>query len=228
MGSFADNVQAFVPPWCFTGLGRSDTVTHMFLADLFRLVLNTFNGENELQSKEARHFWNPFIKKDAYVQDWRLQQSGSSWYSSTNQVLTNHLVSYAGQRMYGIPCIVLDVWITCLLDVCDLTEPRLHLLWFPETQERFLPSKGHVEVQFGNNDFERYKDKSKGILAIVAALEGAFLFACLGSHHFVFHPDDLREMLSEALRREEDTIPPNSGFIGHGYLQQAGRERPGK
>lgn len=35
---------------------------------------------------------------------------------------------------------------------------------------------------------------------------------------FVFYPDDVREKLAKTLGMEEVAIPPNSAFIGHGYL----------
>lgn len=55
----------------------------------------------------------------------------------------------------------------------------------------FLRSGTHVEVQAGSNDIERDKDNSPHLFSIVPGSEGAFLYACLKSYHFVFYFDDV-------------------------------------
>lgn len=88
MDSITDHMLALVPLSCFKPLGRSDTVTHMSLADLFRFVSSTFDGEEGQKGEEARHFWNPIIHKGSEVEDSRVWHSGVARYSSTIQLLS--------------------------------------------------------------------------------------------------------------------------------------------
>lgn len=47
----------------------------MLLADLFRLFLSLFDGEEALRGAEERNFWNPIIKKSAEEKDRRVRHS---------------------------------------------------------------------------------------------------------------------------------------------------------
>lgn len=49
--------------------------------------------------------------------------------------------------------------------------------------------------------------------------KGAFLYLGLGSHHHRFHLDDVKESLTQKYTITEVNIPPDSLFIGHGYVQ---------
>lgn len=62
MESFVVRRPSFVATSSFTGLGNSDTVTHVSLLDLLMFDLNMFDSEEGLQVEETRHFFNPIIK----------------------------------------------------------------------------------------------------------------------------------------------------------------------
>lgn len=44
----------------------------MSLADMFRSVLNMFEGEDALLVEEACHFWTPIINKGSEIEEERL------------------------------------------------------------------------------------------------------------------------------------------------------------
>lgn len=48
------------------------------MVDLLKFFLNTIDGEDALQVEEARHLWNPIIKKCLEVEDRRLRQSAAA------------------------------------------------------------------------------------------------------------------------------------------------------
>lgn len=61
--SFADHMNFFIHASCFTGVGQNEAVKHDSLVDLFRIVLNTFDGQEALQGEQAPHFNNSIINK---------------------------------------------------------------------------------------------------------------------------------------------------------------------
>lgn len=192
------------------------TVTHMSLVDVFRLTLNTLDREEALQGKEARHFWNPIISNGSEVEDQRLNQSGFAGSSSSNIQLIYHPVNDSRPLIYGFRRAELDVWIGWLLDLCDLTDCDSHSFWLPATGGRFHLTGIHVKGQAGHKNFDHDEDRSPGFFVIVTWLMGAILYACLGSQHFLFYPDNERERLAKTLRTKGGTIPPRSVFIGYG------------
>lgn len=44
MESLVDHMLDLLPSLCFTALDRSEAITHMSQAELFRFVLNTYDG----------------------------------------------------------------------------------------------------------------------------------------------------------------------------------------
>lgn len=55
-------------------------------------------------------------------------------------------------------------------------------------------------AQVGHCDFGCGNEISRGPFAIVPKSEQAFLQVCLGSHHFMFYPTDVRERTAKTLR----------------------------
>lgn len=72
MESFADHMQAFPPRSCIASLDQGRKPTYVSLADLFRIVMHTLDGEEALQEEEARHVRIPFINKDSEMEVRRL------------------------------------------------------------------------------------------------------------------------------------------------------------
>lgn len=60
------------------------------------------------------------------------------------------------------------------------------------------------------------KTKVPGLFPISFWLEGAFLYKCLKSHHFLFYPRHVREKLAQTLRMKGVTVPQNSELIADG------------
>lgn len=115
-----------------------------------------------------------------------------------------------------------------LLNFCDLAEHGLPSLWLAETGSRSFLSGRHAEAQVGDYDFELDEDEGPGFSAFVNWVEGRFLYACPKSLRFVFYPDDEGGRLAKKPKVEEVTISPNSLFIGHGYIENAGGEWQGE
>lgn len=99
--------------------------------------------------------------------------------------------------------------------MCELTERALHLLWVPATRVRSCLSGTHVEAHVAYNDFEHDKDNSTGFCVMDTGSKGAFLYACTGSHHFVFYLDDVNDRLDQMLIMEKVTVPPNAEVVAH-------------
>lgn len=83
-------------------------------------------------------------------------------------------------------------------------------------------------MQAGDKDFEHNKDKLPGSFPIVLELEGAFLYTCPVSHHFMSYHDNGNERLPKARGMEEVVIPTDLVFAGHGLVEHAGGEWLGK
>lgn len=112
----------------FTALGCDDTLTHMSMADLFRIVQNTFVCKSALQGEEACYLWYQIINMASEVRAWRLQNSGFARYSLTNQLLVQNVMNDVVCRIYGILCAELEVLAEWLLASCDIAERRSHSL----------------------------------------------------------------------------------------------------
>lgn len=80
---------------------------------------------------------------------------------------------------------------------------------------------GQGEPQVCHNDFDHDEEESANFFDIATKSESASLYTCLGSHHFVFYPDDIKERLAKMMRMKEVTIPSNALFMGHEFLQHA-------
>lgn len=88
----------------------------------------------------------------------------------------------------------------------DLGRAKVSLLWLPGTGGGFILYGRGVNAQFWHNDSEHAKIKSAGLVTIVTGFVGASLYLCPGSHHFVFHPDDVKESLAQKLMMKENIL----------------------
>lgn len=81
------------------------------MADLFRLVLSTFHGEEVRQDEKTGHIWNQIIRKVSEMEELCQQQNGVAQNLSTNPLLMDHPVNEAKVLICGTWCSELDDWI---------------------------------------------------------------------------------------------------------------------
>lgn len=60
-----------------------------------------------------------------------------------------------------------------------------------------------------------------GYFVIIAGAEYSTVYACVGSHLYVFYLKTASEMPAIGLTLEENGIPPSSVFYGNGYIQNS-------
>lgn len=65
----------------------------MSLNDLFKFVLNSFDGEEAPQAEDACYLRITIINKGSKVEKQRLREIGVVQYSSTNQWQRHHIVN---------------------------------------------------------------------------------------------------------------------------------------
>lgn len=75
-------------------------VSYVLFHDLFQFVVSMSDGKVALQADDVRHFCNPNIKEGSEVEDQRLRHTSVARYSSTNQLLMQHLVNDNGGLIY--------------------------------------------------------------------------------------------------------------------------------
>jgi len=79
-------------------------------------------------------------------------------------------------------------------------------------------------AQTGHNDFSHTRGDNVGYFCIATGKEGASIWICESSHKFAFYEEDKKRQLADILKMEKISIPANSVFFGHGYVQHAGAE----
>jgi len=122
----------------------------------------------------------------------------------------------------------LDVWLGLLASQLNLDDNGACPSFFPRTGGRFLLSGKNCGIQVEHQDFLVDDSiSSPGYFIIVTGPEDGSLMVCPGSHKFVHYTEDEKLALGDVLKYERITIPANSVFIGHGYLQHAGDEYNG-
>lgn len=78
--------------------------------------------------------------------------------------------------------------------------------------------------QCSHNDFEFVApSRNPGFFRIVTGREGISHWACPGSHQFVYYPTVVEKTMASRQYMVVVIIPPQSLFVGHGYLQHMGR-----
>lgn len=156
------------------------------------------------------------------MKDAGLREPSAAKYSWSNQLYMHHLVSGAAWLVYGT---------SRSNGTCGLYGRRLCVT---------EPDAGHIcsgcqrleTTSFCRDCRLRSKlaakalsiTKTSGLASfpVVTGSGGLFLYACTGSHHFMFYPDVVRERVAKMQRMQEVTIPQISVFFGHGYLPHAG------
>lgn len=189
-------------------------------------VYSTFPGEQSLRDEGNRDLWSPIINAGEERDDEEARNKGAARYTSMPKLLMEEFEKE--EHMWVARCrALLDVWLGMLALLLNIDENGRHALWMPATGGRFLISgglNGGVKPQVGHNDFPAHKGKSPGYFFIVTGNEVGKLYVCKGSHHYVFYPTAAKRALAKHLKLESIELPPNSVFVGHGWLQHAGAE----
>lgn len=154
---------AFIHLSCITSLVQRETVTHMSQAEMFRYVLITIDGTEELQGQEAHYLWNPIIKKGSELEDRHLGHSSVLRCYSTNQLPIHYLLNDAGRLISGISRAELDMWFGWFLALYESPERVSHFLWWPETGRRSFCQKSMLTKKLAT-DFKHEKNKFPGLL----------------------------------------------------------------
>ena len=107
----------------------------------------------------------------------------------------------------------------CLVKLQDLNDVPLK---FPNSGRRFLLTGEGCPAQVGHNDFDHRLGKGAGFFVMVTGAHPTGLWVCDGSHKNVNQSTRRKLQLADVMRMSLIQIPPNSVFIGHGFLQHAG------
>ena len=192
------------------------------IADLFRKIEEWFPGEAALVNESDRDLWSPIINRGEIDHDEKDRNEGVGRYSSTRRLLENTFetsrdyVSLAERRA------ALDLWIGW---VCSMLDVDNHCTWrteIPNGGGRFLMTGKDCPPQHGHNDFDVRETGSPGYFTITTASEPISLWIAPGSQKYVHLSDIEKERIAMCLEMELITIPPQSIFVGHGYVQHAG------
>lgn len=109
-------------------------------------------------------------------------------------------------------------------------------VWLGRAQVAFVSAEGEL-IPFSaireayrspnwqqSNNLENEKRQVIWFFAIFTGSNATLLSLCLGSLHFDFYLDDVKERRARTLRMEEEIIPPDSMVIVHCYLQHVAVE----
>ena len=95
-------------------------------------------------------------------------------------------------------------------------------LYFQGTGGRFLLTGQDCPPQTGHNDFDHRAGTGPGFFIITTGHEASGLWVADGSHKDVYCSDKRKAKIVKASRLKLISIPANSVFVGHGFLQHAG------
>lgn len=174
--SFTDHVPSFVPLKIFKGLYQRAYVNHVSLGDLFKLYLNTFDGEKALQGEDTRHLWNIIIYKGSEVRSQLLHKSPVAQYLLPNQLLKHHGLKDSGPLMDARMRAELYVWMRGLQSLCESDERGLHSIWWLPTGGRLFVTGRLLEVLISHNKLGNDLEKSSGFLPLSI---GQRSFSCM-------------------------------------------------
>lgn len=154
-------------------------IVHVSIYVLLMFTLSSFESEEGLPTKDERQFRNPTKNNTSKVKILVLRYQWIYLNSSTEGLVTHHLVNDAGRLIYGRWRADMYVVTTCLIAfVCMLWELLAFGLPAGNCMKRFASEKG-VE---------------------------ALLYLYPGSHHFVLYPDFVNENTVHKVTMEEKPI----------------------
>lgn len=189
---------------------------------LMEEVFKTYPGTEKMKSAENQKLWTPIFTKAVESMDDKINETGvvrvQSSYDLVNQLPGN--LNWVARRRT-----VQDVWIGWLCSLMNLDEGGKYRIQFPDHGCRYLYTPEGAMRQVGHQDFPVNAEKGHGYFVITTSDKPRPLYVCESSHKFVFYTEEDRLLdMAHTLVLEKIIIPPNSVFIGHGYLQHAGAE----
>lgn len=102
-----------------------------------------------------------------------------------------------------------------------LDKQKSHPLWLPVSGGNSLLSGCCIDAQSGPSDFSYVEDKPPGFISILNVSQGTILYFCLGLHHFMVYPENVKESLVQKCMVKEISIPPNPALTVYDYLQHS-------
>lgn len=105
----------------------------------------------------------------------------------------------------------------------DLDDSFQNLMYTPKARGNYVLVKEDCGVQCGHTYFQSSKKNTPpGYFVIITGADRFTLYVCGASYLYVLYLENARNMLANALKLEENSIPPSSEFLGHSYIQHAG------
>ena len=194
------------------------------MSDLFNAVFQTFNLHDALNPDETSN-WHPIFNHATHLDDADRARNIARFSCSRNLTMQYMMQQ---DNVWMANCLsYLDVYIgtiCCLLELRKLAEEDLHL---PNTGGRFLFTGEDSPAQCGHNDFDHRSGRGPGFFIMATGRDPTGLWISEGSHKHVFLPDRKKRKLAGLMKMDRITIPPNSLFVGHGFVQHAGAEWTG-
>lgn len=81
---FAKHMPSFVSTTCFIALRQSEMVSHVLLHDLYKFFVSMFDGNEVLQDRDIRYFWNLITKTWIGVEEKVANNAGMTRYYTTS------------------------------------------------------------------------------------------------------------------------------------------------
>ena len=194
--------------------------------DLFEAVENTFDAKEALKGLPNAIWYGIFNHADGAL-DEADKRKGIARYSTSWEFNMSYLLKPGPPAWMAKARVLLDVYVGQLCAIVELRSMNDRDLYLPVSGGQFLLTGKDYPAQVGHNDFDHRQGTGPGFFVIVTGAEPANLWVCDGSHKHVGLSAKKRNELAQILRLKRITIPRNSVFIGHGFLQHAGAEWSG-
>ena len=189
--------------------------------DFFARVEDDFDLDEALSDKELKNFVGIFNYADDTLDD-ADRERGVARFSSTWYYTMEYMFNDKNNPWMARFRAFLDTYLgqlCCLVKLQDLNDVQLK---FPNSGGRFLLTGEGCPAQVGHNDFDHRLGKGAGFFVMVTGAHPTGLWVCDGSHKNVNQSTRRKLQLADVMRMSLIQIPPNSVFIGHGFLQHAG------
>lgn len=189
---------------------------------LFTFVEKEFPFKESETEMNENGLWNPIINHGVSAIDKIDRSKGMGRYITTRKFVMDYMESSHGRIWASKRRALLDAWIAILLTLLGIDDNEQDRLFLTNTGGRWIETGAGCPAQCSHNDFEVGSKSRAGYFYIVSGKTGFFIWACEGSHKFVLYTEKERESLKQILKLDLHYVPPESIFIGHGYLQHAG------
>ena len=119
---------------------------------------------------------------------------------------------------------MLDVWLAQIVSTLHSYSDGKENVWVPNTGGRLLLTGNGCERQRPHNDFpvDKNKDATSGYFVMVSGNDPFPIWVADYSHNQVYGNANQLHRNAQNMILRGILVPPNSVFIGHGYLTHAG------